>query len=329
VGLLQQADWQARWISPPIEARRTGNFGYRSATAPSKQEPQWVQIDLADLCEVDSVRLWGAWPVGGKIPPGDGFPVRFKIETATRSDFSDAQVVVDRTAESVPNPRTSPLELDFAPVKARFVRLTATELSGNWNAEPPWDPAKEEFVPTPANGDWKLALAEMEVLHNGANLALHRPVTARTSWEDNPVWSPFGETVWLKANLTDGVTQADPGSGRKHEPVTMLRRTFAVDKAVKRATLYASALGMYEFRLNGEKVGDQQMAPGWTPYPKRVLYQTYDVTPLVKKGANVVGALLADEPEMKPVKEKLFQQMKELIDRTEPYDISLCWKKPQ
>lgn len=294
-GLLQRADWRAKWISPPIEALRTGNFGYRSATAPSKDDPQWVQIDLGKVSEVDSVRLWGAWPVGGKIPPGDGFPVRFKIETATQNDFSDARVVVDRTAESVANPGAGPLQLDFAPVNAQFVRLTATELSGNWDPEPAWDPAREEFVPSPVDGDWKLALAEMEVLQRGTNLARQRPVTARTSWEDGPKpWSPFGETVWLKANLTDGLTQADPGSGRKHEPVTLFRRIFTPDKAVTKATLYASALGIYEFRLNGEKVGDQQMSPGWTPYQRLVLYQTYDVTPLVKKGTNVLGAMLAD-----------------------------------
>jgi alpha-L-rhamnosidase len=62
---------------------------------------------------------------------------------------------------------------------------------------------------------------------------------------------------------------------------------------VKSARLYATALGTYELHLNGERVGDSVMAPGWTDYRERVLYQTYDVTKLVRSGANVIEALLA------------------------------------
>ncbi len=62
---------------------------------------------------------------------------------------------------------------------------------------------------------------------------------------------------------------------------------------VKSARLYATALGTYELQLNGERVGDSVMAPGWTDYRERVLYQTYDVTKLVGSGTNVIEALLA------------------------------------
>ena len=62
---------------------------------------------------------------------------------------------------------------------------------------------------------------------------------------------------------------------------------------VKSARLYATALGTYELYLNGERVGDGVMAPGWTDYRERVLYQTYDVTPMVKTGQNWLEALLA------------------------------------
>ena len=66
-----------------------------------------------------------------------------------------------------------------------------------------------------------------------------------------------------------------------------------VEKPVKSARLYATALGAYEMFLNGKRVGDQVLAPGWTDYRERVVYQTYDVTALVAEGKNAIGALLA------------------------------------
>ena len=60
------------------------------------------------------------------------------------------------------------------------------------------------------------------------------------------------------------------------------------------ARLYVTALGLYEARLNGARVGDAFLAPGWTDYSQRIAYQTYDVTGLLRRGENVLGALLAD-----------------------------------
>jgi alpha-L-rhamnosidase len=77
-------------------------------------------------------------------------------------------------------------------------------------------------------------------------------------------------------------------------PAPYLRRSFAVDGPVSSARLYITALGLYEARLNGQRVGDACLAPGWTDYGKRVLYQTYDVTAMLGQGENVLGAVLAD-----------------------------------
>ena len=62
---------------------------------------------------------------------------------------------------------------------------------------------------------------------------------------------------------------------------------------MKSARLYATALGAYEMFLNGRRVGDQVLAPGWTDYRERVVYQTYDVTGSVAQGKNAISALLA------------------------------------
>ena len=67
-----------------------------------------------------------------------------------------------------------------------------------------------------------------------------------------------------------------------------------MEKPVKRATVYASALGNYELYLNGRQVGDAYFTPGWTDYNIRVYYNTFDVTDRLKKGFNALGGILAD-----------------------------------
>ncbi|GIE80754.1 hypothetical protein Aph02nite_67040 [Actinoplanes philippinensis] len=81
---------------------------------------------------------------------------------------------------------------------------------------------------------------------------------------------------------------ADPGG----KP--LLRHEFRVDREVGRARIYATALGVYELSLNGARVGDHQLAPGWTDYAKRVQYQTFDVTGQLVAGDNTIGAMLGD-----------------------------------
>ncbi|MDQ3656528.1 MAG: family 78 glycoside hydrolase catalytic domain, partial [Chloroflexota bacterium] len=73
-------------------------------------------------------------------------------------------------------------------------------------------------------------------------------------------------------------------------PASLFRRSFSVDREVMRARLYATARGVYEPRLNGARIGDQVLAPGWTDYNRRIQVQTYDVTDAIQHGANVLGA---------------------------------------
>lgn len=73
---------------------------------------------------------------------------------------------------------------------------------------------------------------------------------------------------------------------------TYLRKAFKTGKKIKEAFVCATALGIYYLYLNGKKVGEDEMAPGWTSYRKHLCYQTYDVTGLVREGGNVLGAML-------------------------------------
>jgi alpha-L-rhamnosidase len=72
------------------------------------------------------------------------------------------------------------------------------------------------------------------------------------------------------------------------------RKEFSAAKQIKRATIYATALGIYELHLNGNRVSETMFAPGWTDYRRRAYYNTYDVTDMVTPGENALGAWVAD-----------------------------------
>ena len=91
---------------------------------------------------------------------------------------------------------------------------------------------------------------------------------------------------WIEPDLEEDRT--------KSAPVPLLRKAFEVRGPVRRARAYATSHGLYELELNGRRVGDQVLTPGWTSYKKRLQYQTYDVTTLLRPGQNAVGALLGD-----------------------------------
>lgn len=102
--------------------------------------------------------------------------------------------------------------------------------------------------------------------------------------------------AWIGRDLT---TQPpfDPPTGQDpplEPPPLDLRREFELAREPVRARLYATAHGVYEAQLNGQRVGDIELAPGWTEYHHRLQYQTYDVTSLLRKGSNVLGAMVAD-----------------------------------
>ena len=80
---------------------------------------------------------------------------------------------------------------------------------------------------------------------------------------------------------------------RRRYPVDCFKKDFTAIGVVK-ARLYVTACGLYEVKINGGRVGNFVLAPGHTDYRKRIQYQTYDVTELIKSGANVITAELAD-----------------------------------
>ncbi len=270
MGLLERADWRAQWISDPADAasrqKLEMHWGYHSAIGTANDEVKWVQVDLGKPFPIDSIRLYPAHAPWVSFYLALYFPQRFRIEASNKADFSDATVLVDRTAADEPLPETWMKIFATKPCVARYVRLTATQLS-SYNGK-----------------DFGLALGELEVLDSERNRALGCEVTAKDSLIE-PGWSP--------AKLTDGNRQQDRSSNWL-KPAAYLRKDFQVVSQVRRAVVFATALGTYELRINGKRVGDAQLAPEFTRWVDRVQYQAYDVTSLLRPGANTIAAVLAE-----------------------------------
>jgi alpha-L-rhamnosidase len=117
-------------------------------------------------------------------------------------------------------------------------------------------------------------------------------------WSEAAWWTvqPFvieWETPWIGLH-TEPSSDVDAYPALCLPPVRYLRTEFHVRGTVSRALLHASALGLFEARLNGKRVGRDHFTPGWTDYNRRVYFLTYDVTEQLRPGPNAIAALLAD-----------------------------------
>ncbi|MDA3926626.1 MAG: family 78 glycoside hydrolase catalytic domain [Kiritimatiellae bacterium] len=87
--------------------------------------------------------------------------------------------------------------------------------------------------------------------------------------------------------------KSNKAKGKKFVP-EYLRRTFAVEGQIVKARLFVTAKGLYEIYINGDKVGHDYMAPGWTPYHARIETLTYDVIDQIRNGKNAIGAIIGE-----------------------------------
>ena len=177
---------------------------------------------------------------------------------------------------------------------------TVTDTSG-------WLQAEYEVRITPADGD----SSSSDWVHSGESVLIPWPAPALTSRERRTVevrvqgvdgWmSEWSDPVAVEAGLLHEedwqATFVGPAWDEDLEspqPCPYLRRGFEITKPVTRARLYASVLGVYELELNGIRVGDHVLAPGWTSYHHHLRYDAFDVTPMLRDGANVLGGVVGD-----------------------------------
>ena len=126
------------------------------------------------------------------------------------------------------------------------------------------------------DGSWKCAETSGAYWHNRA--------LDTANWPASRIVGAYGDQPWGRLEFSELLLPAVP----------FLRTTFHAGKPVIRATLYGSALGIFDLHLNGRRVSDDYFNPGWTDYARRVYFRTYDVTRLIRPGENALGAVLSD-----------------------------------
>lgn len=281
-GLMSQEAWRAKWI------------GYET--------PEEAELRHADAVWITSP---DAKSLAAEKGPEERFayrtsvtltkPVRFAEIFATGQDTVSAWINGGQVLKAAPLPPwsqmpwkkfvhsdvTGKVEQSANTIAVEAVHYTANP-NGMVEAEAP--PMMATLVVEYNDGTWASFASSTE--WKTAVHALH-------GWQQKT----FDDSGWKDAVTWAQATHQDPeaalGNPWIADSVKALRRDFSIESPIRSARLYATALGMYEVFLNGKRVGDQVMAPGWTDYRQRVVYQTYDVTAMVREGKNAIGALLA------------------------------------
>ena len=193
--------------------------------------------------------------------------------------------------------QTNPVGLDV--VQPRFswvlestkrnVRQTAYEITVRQEKKQVWSSGKvasENSIHVPYAGtsleSGKKYSWQVKVWDNqGSKVATSTESTFQTA-----LFKPESEITaqWISSGLKGDTV---------YGIVPQFRKTFSANKKIKSATAFITAKGLYEAQINGKRIGDAFLTPGWTAYAKRLLYQTYDVTSLLTSGKNVVGVSLA------------------------------------
>lgn len=263
IGLLRESDWRAKWIAGPEIGGPPAppHNGYHTEMTNNPNEEKWVEIDLGKSTTFDRLVLHPARPFDfERDEPGFLFPLDFRFEL-------DGKIIASATNH--PQAQTAvEMRLD-KPVSGRKLRLIATRLRDRGDGKPPYG----------------VCLAELEARNGNQVVSKGAVVTAKDSIENN---------AWGRRRLTDGDTRSHRAENIDALPATELRREFATRSPIREAILHATALGAYEVRINGQKPDDRVLAPEWTDYHTRVQVQTYDVTKLVKSGANALEVSLGD-----------------------------------
>jgi alpha-L-rhamnosidase len=166
-----------------------------------------------------------------------------------------------------------------------------------------WDSGRRPSGAMSITPDYDLKLAAQTRLHwavavwdqHGRPSGWSEPAAFTTGICDPQDW----RADWIAATADRPVPSGPPPTINTDPPVEpqampLFRHGFAVAKPIERAIVCVSGLGQYELRINGRRAGTGVLNPGWTDYRKTVLYNTFEVTPLLRPGANMLGVMLGN-----------------------------------
>lgn len=111
-----------------------------------------------------------------------------------------------------------------------------------------------------------------------------------SKWSDAGYWqmgllnANDWKAKWIRSGHGEDITQ----------PAPLFRKEFSLKKQIRSATVFITSYGWYEAEINGKRMGDAYFTPGWTSYDKRLQYQVYDVTDMLKTGNNAIGVTIGN-----------------------------------
>ncbi len=284
MGLLQADEWKARWI------------GWDSDPEAAKQEAE-PEVKTRPL----EAATWIWYPVGSpaKSAPVGKYFFRHSFELPEGREVRAARI--EFTADNL-----FTLYLNKKKIASgnRWQSTEAGEVSNYLTADTNTlavEAANVGDEPNPAGLIGALVIRFKE----GAPLNVCTDAKWKVSDEAGDAWpNPGADDAGWKNALALGEYGVAPwgkvGSGgrsakkKQYLPAPHLRRDFNARGEIARATLYVTAQGFAEMHLNGQRVGDEYFTPGWTDYRKRIYYRTYDVTSILRSGANTVACILGD-----------------------------------
>jgi alpha-L-rhamnosidase len=273
MGLLQPGDWKAQWIeaNPTIAPRLDfqGAWwiwypdGYPSISAPAGKRYFRRQVDLPrDRKIVKATML---------LTVDDGFTFYVNGKPVFQSigvpDDWKSRKEIDLTQDLQPGPNT--------------IAVAAINLN---------TPAGQA---TPAGilGKLVVELEEAEPIVVATDKQWKTSAKAEAGWE-KPGFEPKDWTDAMQVADLGQLPWGDSFGVDESNRPPCLRKQISLKSDVKRARLYATALGLYDFSINGQRVSDDVIKPDWDNYQIRVQYQTFDVTKLLQKGDNALAATL-------------------------------------
>jgi alpha-L-rhamnosidase len=310
------------WDSGKVASDASFDIAYGGPPLASAQRCWW-RVEAWDGAGRPATPSSATWWEMGLLEPADWTASWLEAEDAAMREERLEGVHWVWGATDDPTPRKFRWRFDLAeaPVSARLTLSAKDSLNGLWldgtsvikpGDRTAWGQGPTFELPPLAAGSHVVALEaglrldEPRPVIGGAVAAVLRRtfaagrtarLHAKTGWTttlDAPDgWRDpaFDDKAWPAAQPARVTPPCHPCVTG---PAMLLRRGFTLDKPIASARLYATALGGYEARINGRKVGDAVLAPESTDFRTRALYQVHDVTGLVARGANALGAIVAD-----------------------------------
>jgi alpha-L-rhamnosidase len=259
MGLVSPADWQAQWITDTRVERQE---------KPAITRGNWI---------------WHAEHAGHEVPPGTRYFRRvFDLPRDARVDAAELHLAADNQAQIRLNGQSIGEQDDWSqPSRFEIGRALKPGLQNVLNVAV----TNTTDKPNPAGLIAVLTVPlesgkSFEIVTDASWQATITPPES-ADWKAAKVVEKWGEGPWRNAD-----------HGALQPPLPIFRREFALDKPVRRALVHVSGLGHYKLYLNGIPFGDHFLGPAWSKYQKTVYYETFDITDMLSRGRNAIGAML-------------------------------------